>query len=194
MTASAPAIRTHFVRLALKRLRAIPDGKGAVIRSRIEDALPQIREADPAGWLALDLALTVCNTIVDVLGEEAARQFWTQLIFDSYDRGILKPLISQAREAPRTGGGPIALLKLAPMAWQLAARDCGTIELIDDKDGGLSLSSASLAPEIARSRGFHCIFYGACQAMLDQFRAPGTVEVRREPGMVDRLIYDIRVR
>lgn len=128
MTASAPAIRTHFVRLALKRLRAIPDGKGAVIRSRIEDALPQIREADPAGWLALDLALTVCNTIVDVLGEEAARQFWTQLIFDSYDRGILKPLISQAREAPRTGGGPIALLKLAPMAWQLAARDCGTIE------------------------------------------------------------------
>ena len=54
----------------------------------------------------------------------------------------------------------------------------------------MTLTSVNLRPEITRSRGFHCLFFGACQAMLDQFRSGGTVEVLRNEG---GLTYDVRL-
>ena len=47
-----PALRAHYAKLALKRLRAYPEGKGAEIRERIAAGnLAIIREASSLTWL-----------------------------------------------------------------------------------------------------------------------------------------------
>ncbi len=196
MSDEQPAIRAHYAKVALKRSRAIPGGKGSLIRERVgEAATASVRKASSLDWIPVRLTLDICDAILTVLGEEGARNFWAELMFDSYDRGLLKPLTAIARDGIEGTNGPAALLKMAPRAWALSSRGCGEIKLVTRPGASeLELSSESLLPVIIRSRGFHCVFWGACRAMLDQFRTPGTVEVTRESdGETERLIYRVEM-
>ncbi len=193
MSEEPAEIRAHYTKIALKRVRAMPAGQGAAIRERVGTELQQrVRSSSSLDWLPLSLAVQVCDAIIDVLGEQGARRFWTELMFDSYDRGMLKPLTAMARGGLGQSGssGPGALLELAPRAFALSTRGCGSLEFFAREGGGVTLTSVNLRPEITRSRGFHCLFFGACQAMLDQFRSGGTVEVLRNEG---GLTYDVRL-
>ncbi len=178
MSDATPAIRAHYLKLALKRLRAYPDGKGQKIRDRIAAAaLIEIREASSLSWLPLALVIDVCDTILAVLGDAEARQFWTDLMRDSYDHGLLKPLTMLAQFGLGQGG-VVKLLRMAPRAWSLSTRNCGTIDCGDKgPHGGLHLRGIDLLPQILESRGFICVFYGACQAMLELFKSPGRVSL-----------------
>jgi hypothetical protein len=121
----------------------------------------------------------VCDAIHGVLGEAAAREFWTDLMRDSYDHGLLKPLTVLAQFSLGAVGAS-RLLRTAPQAWALSTRACGDIEFTGD-DGadahGMRLRGVDLIPEILHSKGFICVFYGACRAMLDAVQEP-----RRDPG------------
>ncbi len=194
MSDSQPAIRAHYAKVALKRSRAIPGGKGSLIRERIgEEQTTRVRKASSLDWLPVPLTLDICDALLMVLGEEGARNFWAELMFDSYDRGLLKPLTTMARDGIEGANGPAALLKMAPRAWALSSRNCGEIKLVTAPGTSeLQMSSTSLLPMILRSRGFHCVFWGACRAMLDQFRTNGTVEILREGSGADmQLIYRV---
>src|SRR5690606_7504328 len=68
------------------------------------------------------------------------------------------------------------LLKTAPQAWELSSQACGSMEVVDDSSG-LKLRSHGLVPEILHSRGFLCVFYGACRAMLDVLKSRATLEI-----------------
>jgi len=176
-----PALRAHYAKLALKRLRAYPEGKGGEIRERITaDNLAVIREASSLTWLPVTTMIEVCDAILSVLGETAAREFWTDLMRDSYDHGLLKPLTVLARfSLGRTGAS--RLLRTAPRAWALSARSCGNIEFTGEDDAGddrgMRLRGVDLIPEILHSKGFVCVFYGACRAMLDVFKSRGEIRV-----------------
>jgi hypothetical protein len=176
MTDQDPAIRAHYAKLALKRLRAYPEGKGAEIRERVGPALlAAIRELAAPAWLAITDFVVVCEAIHAVLGDDATRAFWTDLMRDSYDHGMLKPLAVQAQQTP----GPAAaarLLATAPQAWQLSTQGCGAIELVE-VGGRPRVRGVDLIPEILHSRGFVCVFYGACKAMLELFKSRGEVRV-----------------
>lgn len=176
MSDETPAIRAHWAKLALKRLRAFPEGKGSEIRERVgTERLTSIRDAGSLDWVAAATFVALCDAILDVLGEDATREFWADLMRDSYDRGILKPLTVLAG----FGFGKSAaagLLKTAPRAWALSSRACGTLEFIDDTTG-IKLRSRDLVPEILHSRGFLCVFYGACRAMLDVLKSRARLEI-----------------
>jgi hypothetical protein len=189
-----PAIRAHYSRLALKRLRAYPEGKGAEIRDRVSAGhLAAIREAASLSWLPVAAVVELCDAILAVLGEPAANQFWTDLMRDSYDSGLLKPLTVLAHFS---GGrsGAARLLQTAPRAWALSTRSCGTIETVED-GRGLRLQGVDLIPEIMHSRGFVCVFHGACQAMLELFKSRGHVRVSRhevegQPHLAFEITFD----
>lgn len=172
-----PAIRAHYSRLALKRLRAFPDNKGVEIRERVTPAyLAEIREAASLTWVPIEAVVELCDAIHAVLGDDAARGFWTDLMRDSYDHGILKPLTVLAHfNLGRSGAS--RLLHTAPRAWALSTRNCGTIEVVDEPGGGLRLQGVDLIPAVLHSRGFMCVFHGACQAMLELFKSRGQVRV-----------------
>lgn len=176
----APVIRAHYSKLALKRLRAYPEGKGAEIRERVSaDNLAAIREASSLDWLPASAVIEVCDAILAVLGEDAAREFWTDLMRDSYDHGLLKPLtmLAQFNAGP---SGASRLLRTAPEAWALSSQDCGSLEFLGDDtedERSLQIRGVDLLPEILRSRGFVCVFYGACRAMLELFKSPGEIRV-----------------
>ncbi|MFZ6179749.1 hypothetical protein [Nannocystis pusilla] len=176
MSDETPAIRAHYAKLALKRLRAYPEGKGSGIRERVgSERLAAIRDAASLDWVPAGTVVALCDAILEVLGEEAARGFWTDLMRDSYDHGILKPLTMLAG----FGLGKSAmsgLVKTAPRAWLLSSQACGTLEVIDDA-AGLKLRSHDMAPEILHSRGFLCVFYGACRAMLDVLKSRARLEI-----------------
>jgi hypothetical protein len=177
MPDSDPAIRAHYAKLALKRLRAYPEGKWAEIRERIPaDSLTQIREAASPDWLGVEMFLAICESILGVLGDEAARGFWTDLMRDSYDHGLLKPLTAAAQFSSGPSGAS-KLLKTAPHAWTLSTRACGDIEFVDDGAGAMRLRGVDLIPEILHSKGFACVFYGACRAMLELFKSRGEVRI-----------------
>jgi hypothetical protein len=171
-------------------VRGLPEGRGAKIRALVgEDIVRALRGADAMSWIPLSTKLRVSDAIYEVLGETRTREFWSELMFDSYDHGLLKPLTVLARDSDHErSAGPRALLNLAPRAWDLFSRNCGHIELLRGDDGALVMSSVDLPREIARSRGFHCVFFGACQAMLDQFRSRGRVTIQRGD---ECLLYNI---
>jgi len=177
MTDQHPAIRAHYAKLALKRLRAYPENKGAEIRERIAaEALTEIREIASPEWLPVARFIAVCDAIHDVLGEPAAREFWTDLMRDSYDHGLLKPLTVLAQFSAGQSGAS-KLLRTAPQAWALSTRGCGEIEFIDEGAAGMRLRGVDLIPEILHSKGYACVFYGACRAMLELFKSRGEVRV-----------------
>ena len=172
--ATPPAIRAHYSKLALKRLRAVPEGKGTEIRERVgAEQLAVIRDASSLDWVSVTTTVALCDAIVDVLGEEAARAFWTDLMRDSYDRGILRPLTAGFGRGTSAVAG---LVKTAPQAWALSSQACGTMQVVDDSSG-LKLRSHNLVPEILHSRGFLCVFYGACRAMLDVLKSRAKLEI-----------------
>lgn len=177
MSASTPRIRAHYSKLALKRLRAFPEGKGAEIRERVgNEALAAIRDAGSLDWLPAKTVIGLCDAILEVLGEDEARRFWTDLMRDSYDHGILKPLTMLANLS--FGRSSVSrLLKTAPRAWSLSTEDCGDIEFVEAGDRGVSLRGVSLVPEILQSRGFLCVFYGACRAMLELFKSRASLSI-----------------
>jgi len=180
-----PALRAHYAKLALKRLRAYPEGKGAEIRDRLTAGnLAVIREASSLTWLPIDAMIEVCDAILAVLGEAAAREFWTDLMRDSYDHGLLKPLTVLAQFSLGRSGAS-RLLRTAPRAWALSTRACGVIEFTgeDNADAhGMRLRGVDLIPEILHSKGFICVFYGACRAMLDVFKSRGEIRVLEQPS------------
>ncbi len=177
MTEQDPAIRAHYAKLALKRLRAYPEGKGAEIRDRIDaGALTEIREIASPEWLPVSRFIAICEAIHEVLGETAAREFWTDLMRDSYDHGLLKPLTMAAQFGlGQSGAGK--LLRTAPQAWALSTQACGDIEFIDEGQAGMRLRGVDLIPEVLYSKGFACVFYGACRAMLELFKSRGEVRI-----------------
>lgn len=183
MTDHDPAIRAHYAKLALKRLRAYPEGKGAEIRERLgAELLAAVREVASPDWLPLTDFVAICDAIHGVLGEDATRVFWTDLMRDSYDHGLLKPLTMLAQQSP----GPAAAIRLlatAPQAWQLSTRACGEIEMLAtaEEDGCSRFSGVDLIPEILHSRGFICVFYGSCKAMLELFKSRGEIRVLDHP-------------
>lgn len=63
--------------------------------------------------------------------------------------------------------------------------------MVDDGDGRLRLHSGTLLPQVVRSRGIQALFVGACQSMLDQFRARARIEVTVDPADPDRIAYTI---
>lgn len=176
MTSESPAIRAHYAKLALKRLRAYPEGKGAEIRERVgADHLATIREIASADWVPLPAFIAVCEAILAVLGEPAAREFWTELMRDSYDHGVLKPLTMLVQFSLGQSGAA-RLLRTAPKAWALSTRGCGDIE-VDEETGPMRLRGVDLIPEVLHSHGFRCVFYGGCRAMLELFKSRGEVRV-----------------
>lgn len=182
MTEPDPAIRAHYAKLALKRLRAYPEGKWAEIRDRIDAAvLTEIREIASHEWLPMGRFVVVCESIFGVLGEAAARDFWTELMRDSYDHGLLKPLTMVARFSLGQSGAS-KLLRTAPRAWALSTQGCGDIEFVADSEVGMRLRGVDLMPEILHSSGFVCVFYGACRAMLEVFKSRGEIRFYEHLG------------
>ena len=177
MTDLDPAIRAHYAKLALKRLRAYPEGKWAAIRDHIDaEVLTEIREIASPEWLPVGRFVAVCEAIHGVLGETAAREFWTELMRDSYDHGLLKPL-TMAAQFSLGQAGASKLLRTGPRAWALSTQGCGDLEYVDDGEVGMRLRGIDLIPEVLHSKGFACVFYGACRAMLELFKSRGEVRV-----------------
>ncbi len=200
MTDHDPVIRAHYAKLALKRLRAYPEGRGAEIRERVAaTTLTTLREVASPDWVPVGDFITICEAILAVLGEPAAREFWTELMRDSYDHGLLKPLTMLAQYTLGQSGAA-KLMRTAPQAWVLSTRNCGDIEFAEqgaaaDSAAGMRLQGVDLIPEILHSKGFACVFYGACRAMLELFKARGEVLVREHvpPGAErPQLAFEIR--
>ncbi len=192
MSDVSPAVRANFAKMALRRLRALPDGKGAEIRERVGNGRwESIRAIGLDDWIAFDDMLRLCDAICEALGDEGSREFWTALMLDTYDTGLLQPMAAGVRASHEGAAAAEQLLRMAPAAWGLVTRGCGEIELVDDGSGRLRLASGSLLPEVVRSRGIQALFIGACQSMLDQFRARARIDVAVDADAPERVVYTI---
>ena len=191
---SEAAVRAHFAKIAVRRLRALPEGKGAEIRERMPAGLgPRLRGLSSDDWMPVDEMIGLCDAIAEVLGEDDGCELWTALIRDTYDSGLLRPLMTEVRSTLSGEAAADQLLRLAPQAWALASQGCGSI-VLDDSDGQVRLRSGDLLPRLVRSSGIHCLFFGACQSMLDQFRVKAEIAVSVADDDPDTIVFAIRRR
>ncbi len=188
------AIRAYFAKIAVRRLRALPGGKGAQVRERMPVGLDgRVRRLSSDDWLPVDEMIAFCDAIAEVLGESAGRDLWTELIGDTYDNGLLRPMMADVRGRLEGGAAAEQLLRLAPQAWAMASRGCGDLSF-GEGDQGICLCSGDLLPELVRSPGVHCLFFGACQSILDQFRVRAEIVVTASPDDPETVVFSIRRR
>jgi len=191
---SEAAVRAHFAKIAVRRLSALPDRKGEEVRARMPAGLgARIRRLSTDDWMAVDDMVALSDAIAEVLGEDGGRELWTALIRDTFDSGLLRPLIAEAGAGLDPEAAAERLLRLAPQAWALASRGCGSVKL-DDRDGQVRLTSGDLLPALVLSRGIHCLFYGACQSMLDQFRVDAEIAVSAAEDDPNTIVFAISWR
>jgi len=188
------AIRAYFAKSAVRRLRALPDGKGAQVRERMPAGLDsRLRRLSSNDWLPVGEMIALCDAIAEVLGEQAGRDLWTELIGDTYDNGLLRPMMADVRERLEGNAAADQLLRLAPQAWAMASRGCGDLRF-GEGEQSVCLCSGDLLPELVHSPGMHCLFYGACQSILDQFRVRAEIVVTASEDDPETVVFAIRRR
>jgi hypothetical protein len=164
----------------MRRIRSFqPEERQRVldkISRTAQDAIARTRADD---WLAVALAVEVCDALFESLGSEPAVEFWRDVVYDSWVGGLLEPLIASSN-APGGGGPKHGLLTLAPAAWSLSARDCGQVVLVDDSDGRVRLEARGLPPLVRDSPGIQVMYAGALKAMLAFSRLSASVEIQAE--------------
>jgi hypothetical protein len=75
--------------------------------------------------------IAVCDAIHERARRGRGREFWTDLMRDSYDHGLLKPLTVLAHFSLGQSGAS-RLLRTAPRAWALSTQACGDDRVVDD--------------------------------------------------------------
>ena len=190
-----PAIRNSWTRLAMRRIRSLPDAE----RLRLLEQIPRTTQNECAraksdAWLPAIHAIRICDALAEVLGNEGAAKFWRDIVYDSWVGGLLGPLIDDLRGEGETDEEETKtnVLALAPAAWSLSARDCGELALVDDTSGRLRLEARNLPPEVRDSPGIQLMYAGGLKAILDFSHVSADVEVDTEsPGA---LAYSLTLR
>lgn len=140
-----------------------------------QDAIARLRGED---WLPAELAVEVCDALVEGLGPERAVEFWRDVVYDSWVGGLLEPLLASRRSASDGAAGSHGLLTLAPAAWSLSARACGQVVLVEDAEGRVRLEARDLPQPIRDSAGIQVMYAGALKAMLAFSKLSASVEIQ----------------
>jgi hypothetical protein len=165
--------RANYTKLALKLARRLPPPSSQDVLSSVGE--PTVREIASAGvlqWLPAERHMRVVTAIYDTLGPAGAREFWGNLMLQSYQRSLLKPLVDGGLRL--FGRGPHGILKLTPQAYSLIARDCGVIR-VDEAPGLVRLHFDQL-PALLRHPAFVELCHGNCLSVLGFLDQHGTVQ------------------
>jgi hypothetical protein len=176
---SNPAIINSWTRVAMRRIRSYPDDERTRMSEKISRATQNaIARARADEFLAVEHAIEVCDTLVEVLGPDRAFEFWRDIVHDSWVGGLLVPLASKLRpdqdEVKAIGEG---VLSLAPAAWSMSARDCGEIVARRDDEGRLQIEARDLPPAVRASIGIKVMYAGAVKGMLGFSRLSADVQI-----------------
>jgi len=195
---SSPAFVNSWNRAAMRRIRSLPDDP----RLRLLDAIPRktrntIARTSGTQWLPAEVAIEICDALVEILGPEPSVEFWRELVHDSWIGGLLEPLARELRAetedaAPAEAeiAAPASLLNLAPAAWAMSSRDCGEIVVVDKGDGRIELEARDLPESVRHSQGIRSLYAGALQAMLRFSKLSARVRVEDND---DRLAFVLRM-
>jgi hypothetical protein len=165
----------------MRRIRTFPQDE----RVRVLDKIPRstqntIARTRSDDWLDMELAIEVCDALVEALGNEAAVEFWRDVVYDSWVGGLLGPLVNGRHDTDGSDGEQaptLGLLNLAPAAWSLSARDCGEVVLVEDDNGRVRLEARDLPPRVRDSIGIQVMYAGALKAMLAFSKLSASVEI-----------------
>ncbi len=156
------------------------------------ETLERIKSLGNADWLPLDETLPVLDALHAAIGDDDEFvEFWRELIFDSYAGGLFSQLIKKA--ATMAGDGK-RLLKLAPQAWALSTTKCGVVDVSQDDQGRLRLTSQGFPDAVLQSRPFSLLFKGALLGMIGFVGGQGSVDYEatlRDDGTVASMTYTV---
>lgn len=185
----AAGIRNSWAKLALRRIRALTAERRDAALAMITAETQAIVGRESAGaFLDAARAVEVCDAVAHVLPPAQALEFWTSMVHDSYVGGLLQPLANVAR----LGEMDRRLVELAPEAWRLSSRECGTIQVSVTGGARLSIVGEDMPPIVRDSLGIQQMFGGAVRAMLNFGRARAKLSLL---GVTDdKLGYEVDFR
>jgi hypothetical protein len=168
----AAQFRANYTKLALKLARRLPAPSGAAVVAAVGEAtIKEIVGAGVLQWLPAEKHQRVVAAVFETLGAEGTRNFWCNLMLQSFQRSLLKPLVEGGLRL--FGRTPRAILKLTPQAYSLIARDCGVIQ-VEDAEGAVRLRFDEL-PALLRTPAFVELCHGNCLAVLGFLDQRGSI-------------------
>jgi hypothetical protein len=164
------------------------------VRSQLPNQPRQIIEsASRVEWVHLRHHSRLNEVALGQLGLERYQQGWRQAMLRSVRQKTLRATVSGALRL--FGASPASLMKLAPRAWNLLARNAGTLDAaveLEAKRGQMTLTE--FPEEYSRDGSFAQGLVGCIEAFLDICETQGEVLLASSTPRAGRALYTITWR
>jgi hypothetical protein len=185
-----PVVRATWAKVAVGRMKHLPPAQSQRVLDELGPLREVIREAGLLEWLPLEQFVEVADAVERGLGTDGSREFWRDVLEDSFDRRLLKPLVSAT--VALHGREPRSILRLVRQGYQLIFKNAGTAKLHDtDRPARVRLQFEGVPRQFCTSDGAMTCFEGNCHAALSYCGCRGSVS--REIDDVARGRFHITV-
>lgn len=157
------------------------------------DTLDPIESASRVQWIHLRHHTRLNDSALDILGRARYQQAWRRAMLLSVESKTLRATVTGALRL--FGATPASLMKLAPRAWDLLAREAGklTANMDPDRSNG-RLTVTDFPVEYFRSASFAEGLVGVIESFLDICETTGEVTLTSNTPAVGRAVYEITWR
>lgn len=143
--------------------------------AKVASLAPWLEIADREDWVALDVYLELMEALRVLLGDAALAAYGKKRLRADVELGPLAPMLrGWIREY---GRDPVALLRVAPHAWQAVMRNAGRMVLASSGPGRTHFSVHEAAPLLLRLRGWPVFLEGFGGALLSLSGRQGSLSV-----------------
>jgi len=174
-SSTEPAVRAHFVALALDALREAHPAAWPEAEVELADAIAAVRAAGRFGWLPVARLLELDRAGMARLGEEGLRQ----LVLDTMGRALRSPLWRGLLETliRWLGVTPPQVARWAPRVHALAFRGVGRMH-VPEADAQRAVVAFDGVPDACLSEGAYVASLGyALEFFFELTDTRGTVRV-----------------
>lgn len=170
-----------------------PTGGAQVRETLARASLEAIESASRVQWLPLEHHTQLNDRALDALGRQQFQKVWRWAMLRVVESKTLRATVTGALRL--FGATPASLIKLAPRAWDLLARDAGKLTVNIDQDqanGRMTLTDFPM--EHFRSGSFAEGLVGVIESFLDICETSGEVTLASNTPAVGRAVYEITWR
>jgi hypothetical protein len=185
-----PALRANWTRMMLDyyELHLPPSAKSALEEQLDPQVRARLMAAGPLQWLPADVHMHILTAPLAVMGADAYRTFWHDMMIDSFDRPLFRSFVHGAVTAFQGLSGHV--YRMVPRGFGLIARDCGEIDVeVIGKEKRAEVIWRSIPLVLRRQGAFPIAWAGTLQSVLTISGLQGSVSIELDDNHPSRVHY-----
>lgn len=173
-----PRLKVGMLKSVLADIRQMEASQRAAIMARIDQTIiDEVDDATRTEWLPASYVIAMDAALMSELGPTGFHDYWRAFGARPIQIPMIRPL---AAAVVRLFSGPAGILKMIPKAYQLTARDFGSLNShLHEDERGIDLVYTHMPP-LKDLRLFGLACEGAYHTAFDLLKIPGEVHMDRE--------------